>query len=269
MEAAERLFEVSWRGKPSPSATAAIPGSDVLVDAAEDLCRSAGLTRIILLIDEAAHVFIPEQQRQFFTLMRDLRSPFLTVKAAVYPGTTTFGDSFEPNHDATFITLDRNISEPGNVDAMLDIVLKQQPNLAKPITQYRSEFDTLAFAASGNPRQLLKTVSRAATFNRKTVEETLREHYRDEVWSYHSKLAEKYPGHCRLVDWGRDLIEQVALPELYARNKRRRINRRSSGYIATFHARRGRPCNCFVIQALSRRVMPEYGCTANPGRVIW
>jgi hypothetical protein len=83
MEQVERVFEDSWRtdlNEPEPDID--IPGPEVLIDAAEDLCRHAGLRRITLLVDEAAHVFIPEQQRQFFTLMRDLRSPFIAVKAA-------------------------------------------------------------------------------------------------------------------------------------------------------------------------------------------
>jgi hypothetical protein len=220
MEVAERRFEESWRGATTANSTRDIPGSDILVDAAEELCRGSGLSRIVLLVDEAAHVFIPEQQRQFFTLMRDLRSPYLSVKAAVYPGTTAFGDSFEPSHDATFISLDRNVTDSGYLEAMREIVVKQNDTLRKPIEQYGEEFDTLAFAASGNPRQLLKTISRTPAFNRKSAEETIREYYRGEVWSYHSKLAEKYPGHRRLIDWGRNLIEQAVLPELHARNRR-------------------------------------------------
>jgi hypothetical protein len=124
MEQIETIYENSWKGGTSANIPGNVPGPEILIDAVEDLCRSAQLDRVVLLVDEAAHVFIPEQQRQFFTLMRDLRSPHLSVKAAVYPGATAFGEVFQPGHDATVISVDRNVTDHTYATAMREIVIK-------------------------------------------------------------------------------------------------------------------------------------------------
>ncbi|WP_129336553.1 hypothetical protein [Cellulomonas endophytica] len=218
MEQVESIFEDAWKGGTQPATPIEPPGVDVLGDAIEDLCRSAGLRRIILLVDEAAHVFIPEQQRQFFSLMRDLRSPYMAVKAAVYPGATSYGPTFQPNHDATVLSVDRSVTDDDYAAKMREIVYKQEASLRRAIEANGEVFDTLAFAATGNPRILLKTLARTSPFNRRNVQESIREYYREEIWAEHSSLSERYPGHADLVDWGRRFLEGDVLPALYRRN---------------------------------------------------
>jgi hypothetical protein len=222
MEQVEKAYEESWKGKATAPDSSMVPDPEVLKDAAEDLCTSAGLRRIILFVDEAAHVFIPAQQRQFFTLMRDLRSPYLTVKAAVYPGATSYGHAFQPVHDATILSVDRSVTDSDYADNMRQIVFKQESSLKQTIERNGEVFDTLAYAATGNPRILLKTVARTVPFNRRNAESVLRKYYREEIWSEHSGLAERYPGHRELVDWGRAFIEGRVLPDLHGRNRGRR-----------------------------------------------
>ncbi|HEU0237851.1 MAG TPA: AAA family ATPase [Micromonosporaceae bacterium] len=220
LETVEQDFENSWRSR-KPADTSTVPEAGIVLDAVEDLCVHAKLTRVVLLIDEAAHVFIPEQQRQFFTLMRNLRSPYVVVKAAVYPGTTSFGPHFQPTHDAAFLSLDRAVTDDGYSDAMREIVRRQSQPLARAITQYGEDFDTVAFAATGNPRVLLKILSRGGTFNRRNIQESMKEYYRNEIWAEHSDLAARYRGHTELIDWGRRFIQGAVLPEHYARNTKR------------------------------------------------
>ncbi|MDX5460149.1 hypothetical protein [Micromonospora tulbaghiae] len=231
MELVEQLFEDAWRTNSEKDPAAEIPGPELLRDAVEDLCRHTGLKRVALFVDEAAHVFIPQQQRQFFTLMRDLRSPYLSVKAAVYPGATAFGESFQPTHDATLHSLDRNVTGEGYARAMRELVLRQDGSLAKAIGQYGEVFDALAYASTGNPRILLKTVARSSPFNRRNAQETIRQYYREEIWGEHSSLAERYPGHRELIDWGRSFIESQVLPDLYSRNQRRGGAGEASSYL--------------------------------------
>lgn len=221
MERVGRLYENAWKSPIGEGDVRAVPGPDALKDAVEDLCARSGIKRVCLLVDEAAHVFIPEQQRQFFTLMRDLRSPYISVKAAVYPGATSFGDSFQLVHDATELTVDRNISDGDYISLMRQLIEKQDRNLANQISQRGEEFDTLAYAATGNPRILLKTLSRSTPFNRRNVQEVIRSHFRNEIWSEHSNLGVTYPGHRDLIDWGRKFVESWVLPALHARNEGR------------------------------------------------
>jgi hypothetical protein len=218
-ETVEAESERFWdRDKPI-SAASNMPDSDTLRDAIEDLCDELGIRRLILLVDEAAHVFIPEQQRQFFTLMRDLRSSRISVKAAVYPGATAYGESFQPSHDATVMDVERSVVDPAYAEAMREIVLKQDPTLRKVIETNGEAFDVLAYAATGNPRILLKTVASSLPLGRGRMQESIRSYYREEIWAEHSNLAQRYPGHRDLIDWGRTFLERDVLPALHRRNQ--------------------------------------------------
>lgn len=213
-------FEEFWRSDGTVPETELLPEPEILKEALADICDALDLHRITLLVDEAAHVFIPDQQRQFFTLMRDLRSAYVSVKAAVYPGATAFGESFQPSHDATTMNVERTINDESYPSAMREIVLKQASvQAARQIRQYGDAFDTLAFAATGNPRTLLKTFDRRTPFNTGHAQDTIRQYYREEIWAEHSMLADRYPGHRILIDWGRKFIEDDVLPALYQRNQ--------------------------------------------------
>lgn len=218
-ELVQSEYEEFWKNGESVASAHLIPDSDVLRDAIEDLCEALDITRIALLVDEAAHVFIPEQQRQFFTLMRDLRSSRIAVKAAVYPGATSYGESFQPTHDATVIDVERSLTDSSYASSMREIVFKQDTTLKRSIEKNGEAFDVLAFAATGNPRILLKTLSASTPINRGKVEEAIRNYYREDIWAEHSNLAERYPGHRELIDWGRNFLERDVLPVLHARNQ--------------------------------------------------
>lgn len=70
-------FEESWKTPGIMVDDENIPSLDDFLNTVEDLCDELDISRIVLFIDEAAHVFYPEQQREFFTLFRDLRSPYI------------------------------------------------------------------------------------------------------------------------------------------------------------------------------------------------
>jgi hypothetical protein len=184
----------------------------------ERLCAQASIRRIVLLVDEAIHAFQPNQQRQFFTLMRNLSGPYITIKAAVYPGISTFGESFHPNHDATFIGLDRDILDKGYLEAMRSIVLAKDPGLRRTIEDNPAVFDTLAYAATGNPRILVKTISEDRRLRRNALPDTLRQQYQEAILSEHTDLADKYSGHAALIHWGRSFLEDHVLRRIYQRN---------------------------------------------------
>jgi hypothetical protein len=219
LEVVEEAFETSWKSPNTPVETDRVPDIDSFKEAIEDMCHPLEIKRIALLIDEAAHVFIPQQQRAFFTMFRDLRSPYITCNAAIYPGVTSFGDTFQPAHDATFISIDRDVLDSAYVRTMREIVEKQADSeTQKAIARNGQLFAVLAYAASGNPRLLLKTILKAPNVSSSEVNEVFRSFYRSEIWGEHSVLAEKYPGHKHLIDWGRNFIESVVLPEIQKKN---------------------------------------------------
>lgn len=220
MEAIVEAYEESWRTPGQTVDVHDLPTVDDVKVALEDLAEDLNVSRFAILIDEAAHVFLPGQQRQFFTLFRDLRSHCVTCNAAVYPGVTAFGDTFQPSHDATMVSLDRDVQSPDYIKSMREIVEKQaDSSLMRRISQNGQNFAVLAYAATGNPRLLLKTTAAAPQMNAAAVNEIIRSYYRSDIWSEHSALSHKYLGHKAVIDWGRDFLENVALPEIKQKNE--------------------------------------------------
>jgi hypothetical protein len=214
LEQIQTMFETAWRKPKDVPADIDVPDAMVLVEAVRDLCRDTGLKRVALLIDEAAQVFVPDQQRQFFTLMRDLRSPYLTVKAAVYPGATSFGYAFQPGHDATIASVDRDVTDKDYIDSMREIISRQDEDLARKLSGQGSLLDILALAATGNPRVFLTTLSAAMPLNRQNCERVLKKYYREDIWQKHNDLADRYPGHQPIIDWGSAFMNDHFFPTL-------------------------------------------------------
>lgn len=215
-------FEDSYKGKITIDISA-LPDIEDVKEAIQTICEDNGFDRIIFFFDEAAHVFRPEQQRQFFNLFKDLRSPYITCNAAIYPGVTHFGDSFEPIHDCVYKKLERNISDPDYLQYFKDIVDKQSDDhLRSEIDRQRDLFNTLAISSGGNPRMLLRTIQDLPRFNSSNVNSVIKSFYRSQIWSEHTDLGEKYKGHRSVIDWGRDFLEKAVIPRVEEYNKLRK-----------------------------------------------
>ncbi|WP_028594644.1 helix-hairpin-helix domain-containing protein [Paenibacillus assamensis] len=191
----------------------------------EDICEEININRIVFLFDEACHNFIPSQQREFFTLFRDLRSSLISCKAAVYPGITSYG-TFQQFHDATIRRVERDLHDPDFISIMRDIIRTQtKEEVYKKLEQHGELLDYLIYAATGNPRLLLKSIhlSSSKNFNSTNVNSTIKDFYRNNIWNEHTKLGEIYKGHKKLVDWGRDFLEKIVLVDTNEKNETRFI----------------------------------------------
>lgn len=220
IEKITREFEESYKHPNISVDDSKVPSVDDFLEIIEDLCNECDISRIVVFIDEAAHVLFSEQQRQFFTLFRELRSPYLTCNAAVYPGVTSYGSTFQPTHDAMVISVNRDITDEDYVKQMKQIVLKQisESHEKTMFSKNGEHFTLLAYAASGNPRTLLKTVSLATKMSSREINNVFREFYKTAIWSDHSNLANTYPSYSALIDWGRHFIEDTVLPEIKLKN---------------------------------------------------
>jgi hypothetical protein len=144
----------------------------------------------------------------------------MTCNAAVYPGVTSYGPSFEAVHDAQVESLNRDVYAPAYREQMREIVLKQSAAERQgDIEQNGENFDALALAVNGNPRLLLKTVLLAGRLRANEVQGVLKDFYRNSIWAEHTALAERYPGHKTLIDWGRAFVEQHAIPDTLQKNE--------------------------------------------------
>lgn len=217
-----QLFEDSYKKRLNIDIKS-LPDIEDIREAISTICEENELDRVVFFFDEAAHVFRPEQQRQFFSLFKDLRSPYITCNAAIYPGVTHFGESFEPIHDCIHKKLDRNISDPEYLNYFKDIVLKQADDkLVKHIENQTELFNTLALSSGGNPRMLLRTIQDSEKFNQASINSVIKTFYRENIWAEHTELGEKYQGHRQIIDWGREFLESHVIPNIQSYNSTRK-----------------------------------------------
>lgn len=113
-------------------------------------------SRCVLLLDDAAHAFSPDQQRDFFDFYRQIKSKSISPKAAVYPGVTNYSSSFHVGHDAeqidVWIKPDRN----EYLGFMRRILRARFPEeAADNFSKNSAAIDFLCYAAFGVPRALL------------------------------------------------------------------------------------------------------------------
>jgi len=201
---------------------------DIFKEIIRDICVEYGFAHINVFFDEAAHNFYPLQQREFFSIFRDMRSPYFCGIASVYPGLTSYGHTFQSFHDVTKISLVRTINSSGYVEMMEEIITKRVDDETwKKLKEQGDILHTLIYAASGNPRLLFKSLLVATDNLQKRlqvsrVNEVIRSFYRSDIWNEHTRLSDIYLGHRSLIDWGRSFIENSVLPETKIKNDARR-----------------------------------------------
>lgn len=214
-----KLYEQSYKNNETINIET-LPDIEDVKDAISEICEENNLQKVYFFFDEAAHVFRPDQQRQFFNLFKDLRSAYITCNAAIYPGVTHFGDSFEPNHDCIYQILDRNIKDDDYISYFRSMIEKQaDKKTVDSIKKQDSLFKTLAYACGGNPRNLLRTLQDLNKLTTQDVNKVLKDFYRIKIWSEHTEIGDKYRGHRVLVDWGRDFLEKTVIQNIIENEK--------------------------------------------------
>lgn len=119
-------MEKSWKNNQTvvDNASPFVEDVDYFKELLHSVCEELKIKYLIFLFDEACHNFLPKQQREFFTLFRDLRDSYICCKAAVYPGITSYG-TFEMFHDSIVKRVEKDILAEDYVDKMRDIIERQ------------------------------------------------------------------------------------------------------------------------------------------------
>jgi hypothetical protein len=124
-----------------------------------NLLESLKKTRCVLLLDDAAHAFSPEQQADFFEFFRKIKSSFISPKAAIYPGVTSFAPTFHVGHDAEEIDAWINPEDPEYLSFMTGLLQKRLPPVVfSKLEAHQNLLNIVCFTAFGIPRQLLNMV---------------------------------------------------------------------------------------------------------------
>lgn len=187
-----------------------------------------GRSRCVLLMDDAAHAFSLEQQREFFEIFRQLRSRKVAGKAAIYPGITSFSHSFNVGHEAEIIEAWYDPSEEYYLPLMQEIVRKRLGDaiIVRLGSSFEEYINVIALAAFGQPRGFLNMLSdvigdasTAKSITRRRVLSAI-EGYASYVDGVFLALADRLPRYKRFVTAGeRVKSELISIANDYNRGK--------------------------------------------------
>ena len=195
-------------GEDSPSL-----GPHELLGRLEAWTKYFGFRRCVLLLDDAAHAFSPEQQREFFEIFRELRSRCVSAKAAVYPGITAYSANFHVGHEAELVEAWYRPDDPHYLDTMRELVRRRLPTEYAARLAGREELiDFLALASFGLPRGFIVMLSQLLGVEeverqlptRRSAEEAIAAHA-GSVEDIFRSLGDKLPRFTHFVEVGMEL----------------------------------------------------------------
>lgn len=211
----------------------------LLGEALERWTDHLDMGRCVLLLDDAAHAFSPEQQREFFEVFRGLRSRRVAGKAAVYPGITSYSPNFHVGHDAEVIEV---WAKPDTeyLQSMRSVTQRRLPvSLREQLKGKDDVVNLLALASFGLPRGFLNMLSQvfgideaegAETPTRRRADIAVADHA-DSVRALFTTLRSKLPRFGNFVEEGLAL-ETSALEALRSYNQRKSAPRDKTNVIA-------------------------------------
>jgi ABC-type arginine transport system ATPase subunit len=196
-----------------------------LIEEIEAVLNKNNMNRSVLLMDDAAHAFSEEQQREFFEIFRQLKSRRISSKAAVYPGITSYSHGFNVGHEAEILEIWYQPTDENYLPFMRDIAHRRLSveMKAKFSDNYHDHIDLLALAAFGQPRAFLNMLSDCLdtekTVSRKNVLDAIEEcaSYIDGVFG---ALADKLPRYSKFIEEGRS-VKSSALSAIATYNSLR------------------------------------------------
>lgn len=191
------------------------------------------IKRMVLLFDEAAHVFSEEQQIKFFTFFKTLRDVKIACKAAVYPGITNYGKYFEKNQDAKELKLSWSIYESRDILYIKDILKKRVQKYEKRIWNLLTVNDeiiqTICVASNGNPRfafHIVDEMQNSGLLKKSSISVVqLINCFRavnDEKWKDFLTLKQRMIKYAEYIEYAEKIMKEEFLPNLRKWNERRR-----------------------------------------------
>ncbi|MCL1150299.1 zinc ribbon domain-containing protein [Shewanella ulleungensis] len=169
----------------------------------------SGRTRTVLLLDDAALTLTPEYMKEFFDIFRTLKSPHISPKASVYPGTTEYGARFHPTQEGDFIPVWISVEEPLYSEIMEDIAKKRIHNFNDVPIEVR---EYLKFAAFGIPRAFLGMMQEFLAGDFKTQQQGLnrivQHHIEARIEEFRS-IKLKSPKLKKLLETGESVFDTI------------------------------------------------------------
>lgn len=202
--------------------------TDELKAVIDALLNNNGLSRCILLLDDAAHAFSPKQQEDFFDFFRRIKSTNIAPKAAIYPGITSHSASFHVGHDAEKIDVWIRPDTPEYVSFMRQIAHRRLgENLLAALDGATDIIPFLAYAAFGIPRSFLnmlriiesEMISGNMSIDRRKVLDAAKQSKQD-AHAVFDSLVYKIPVYKNFIHKGQDVYNYcIAILKEFNKNK--------------------------------------------------
>ncbi|MCK4321349.1 hypothetical protein KAX08_02385 [candidate division WOR-3 bacterium] len=197
----------------------------------ERFCKDNNLCRLVFLYDEAAHTLSEQQQEEFFSFMKVLRSPKIACKAAVYPGISSYGKDFDYGHDARVLHLDRKPEDKETYLSFFKEILEKRikrDKIWEELNQQQEILESLIFACFGNPRHLFLLVDEIGqTIPRRTeLSKIVKNYVEQNLWKYYLGLEKRLERFKVSVDIGYNFITSLVIPDLRTQNNKWRKKRK-------------------------------------------
>lgn len=192
----------------------------VIVETFEKLCVTLSMSRVVLLLDDAAHAFSAEQQREFFEVFRELRSQQVAPKAAVYPGITSYSPNFHVGHEAEVLQAWLGVDDPAYLTSMKSLLERRFPvSLRRRLADKSDLIDYLAIASFGLPRGFINMLSEllgleedeAGSNRPRILAPRVVEGYSQSVEKIFSSLAIKIPKLKNYVETGALVVRKIVV----------------------------------------------------------
>ncbi|MFZ5504681.1 MAG: hypothetical protein ACOY7P_04250 [Pseudomonadota bacterium] len=196
-----------------------------LVVIVESLLNTLHLGRCVLLMDDAAHAFSSEQQREFFEVFRQLKSRRIASKAAIYPGVTSYSHTFNVGHEAEVLEAWYRPDLPYFLPLMREIAEKRLPDSMKERfgNNFHEYIDLLALASFGQPRGffimlsgVLEPLGTSKSITRASVLRAISE-YSVYVLEVHRSIAKRLRIYRNFIELGQHL-ESTMVAKIKAYN---------------------------------------------------
>ncbi|EJR71528.1 hypothetical protein P4G85_29115 [Bacillus cereus] len=199
----------------------------------KDLISDFGLHRIVLLFDEAAHVFSFTQQEKFFSFFKSLRDPQIACKVAVYPGITNYGKYFEKGQDAKELSLSWVPYNKTNVDYIKQILKKRiqayDPQYWNLLSLNSNIIDTICICSNGNPRfafHIIDELESNGVFKQKSIQTQkvingIRK-VLETKWKEFSTLKNRLVKYKEYINQAEQLVKKFLIPNLRDWNNKQR-----------------------------------------------
>ena len=211
-------------------------------DLEDDINSVISLTsksRCVILLDDAAHAFSPEQQNDFFEFFRKIKSRKISPKAAIYPGVTNFPPTFNVGHDAEEINAWINPEGEDYMWFMTTMLSKRLPQeVYEKLTKEDSLLTIMCYSAFGIPRILLNmvrsfyseeetdsSVEYEISFNRTKLLNQVKESNKSTL-SVYTSLEKKLPTYINYVEEGNEVFNKI-IDLIKAYNKDKAVERKS------------------------------------------